>query len=282
MTARRIDANGLSHFVRDDGPETAPAIVLLHGYPDSSAMWSGFAPRLAAGGFRVIAPDLRGFGETDMPARLKDYDIETGAAPDVIAILDALGVERAHLVGHDFGAVVAWTLAIRRPDRFRTLAALSVGHPRAFMTAGAEQIGKSWYIGLHLLPGLAEAVYRLDDWRPFKRYCAGHPDIDAAAELLKRPGRLTAGLNWYRVNANPLRMIKARRSQEDAAVRIPTLGVWSTLDQFLGEAQMKNSREFIAAPWRYARIEGARHWLTHEQPERLVALLFEHWNASEP
>ncbi|HBS34311.1 MAG TPA: alpha/beta hydrolase, partial [Parvularcula sp.] len=117
MRTHRIAANGLSHFVRDCGDEAAPAAILLHGFPDSSAVFDRLTPFLTDGGYRVIAPDLRGFGETDMPARVADYDIRTGAAVDVIAILDALKIERAHLAGHDFGAPVAWVLAAQSPQR---------------------------------------------------------------------------------------------------------------------------------------------------------------------
>ena len=108
--AHRIDANGLRHFIRDSGDEDAPAAILLHGFPDSSAVWNDVTPLLVASGFRVIAPDMRGFGETDIPETLADYDIRSGAGADVIAILDHLKIERAHLVGHDFGAAVAWAL----------------------------------------------------------------------------------------------------------------------------------------------------------------------------
>jgi len=124
--AHHIEANSLTHFVRDSGGEDAPVAVLLHGFPDSSEVWNAVTPLLVAEGFRVIAPDLRGFGETEIPARLADYDIQTGATVDVIAILDHLKITRAHLVGHDFGAPVAWALAAQRPDRFISLAALSV------------------------------------------------------------------------------------------------------------------------------------------------------------
>ena len=107
----RISANGLTHFIRDSGSENAPAALLLHGFPDSSAIWDFLTPILVEKGYRIIAPDLRGFGQSDMAARKKDYDLNTGSIPDMVELMRALDVERAHLVGHDFGAPVAWGLA---------------------------------------------------------------------------------------------------------------------------------------------------------------------------
>lgn len=202
----RITANGLTHYVRDSGDENDPAAILLHGFPDSSAVWSAVTPLLTEAGFRVISPDLRGFGETGMGVRVEDYDIRTGAAPDILAILDALNIPRAHIVGHDFGAPVAWLLAAQHADRFLSLAALSVGHMRAYMEAGAEQKRRSLYILFHQFRGLCEATYRMNDWSLLRRHWSAHGDIEEAIRLLSRPGRLTAGLNWYRANAGFDRM----------------------------------------------------------------------------
>lgn len=277
----RIEANGLRHGVWDSGPADGPAAILLHGFPDSHAVWDRATPTLARAGYRVIAPDLRGFGETDMAARVEDYAIETGAAPDVLSILDALGVDRAHLVGHDFGAPVAWALAATMPHRFRTLTALSVGHPKAYLAAGAEQKIRSLYIVYHQFQGLCEATYRAGDWALLRRQWSAHGDVEAAIALLARPGRLTAGLNWYRANISLARMMTGRLFAAGAGrVAIPTLGVWSSRERYLVEGQMTDSGRYVDAPWTYARVEGASHWIPYDAPDELAALLLRHWNAA--
>lgn len=279
----RIVANGLTHFIRDTGESGAPAAILLHGFPDSSAVWDRLTPYLVAGGYRVIAPDLRGFGDTDMAPRVADYDIETGAAIDVIAILDALAVSRAHLVGHDFGAPVAWMLAAQKPARFQSLAALSVGHMRAFLAAGAEQKRRSFYILVHQLRGVCEWLYRRRDWALLRRHWDSTRDLEATIRLLSRPGRLTAGLNWYRANISIARMLAPPKegSRGPERVALPTLGVWSGGENYLVEEQMVRSGDYVDGPWTYARIEKASHWLQEDAPEELSTLLLGHWRAAE-
>lgn len=281
--SHRISANGLTHFVRDSGDEASPAALLLHGFPDSSSVWNAVTPLLVAGGYRVIAPDMRGFGETDIPARLADYDIETGAAVDVVAIMDRLNIARAHLVGHDFGAPVAWSLAAKKPDRFISLSALSVGHTRAYLAAGAEQKRRSFYILVHQLRSVCEWLYRRNDWALLRRHWDQNRQIDETIALLSRPGRLTAGLNWYRANVSFKRMFfpPAEGSFGEERVKIPTLGVWSSEEKYLVEAQMTGSADYVDASWTYARIDGASHWLQVDATDRLAALLLGHWRVSQ-
>lgn len=283
LRTHRITANGITHFVRDTGDEAASPAILLHGFPDSSAVWERLTPHLAAAGYRVIAPDMRGFGESDMARRVADYDIRTGAARDVVAILDALGLPRAHLVGHDFGAPVAWMLAAQEAARFRSLAALSVGHMRAFLSAGAEQKRRSLYILVHQLRGICEYLYRRDDWALLRRHWDGARDPEATIRLLSRPGRLTAGLNWYRANVSLARMIFPPKEGAfgEERVRIPTLGVWSAGEKYLVEEQMQASSAYVDAAWTYARIENASHWMQEDAPEELAKLLLGHWQAAQ-
>jgi pimeloyl-ACP methyl ester carboxylesterase len=283
VRTHRIAANGLTHFVRDSGGEAAPAAILLHGFPDSSAVWDRLTPFLVDAGYRVIAPDLRGFGETDMAPHVADYDIRTGAAVDVIAILDALKIDRAHLVGHDFGAPVAWVLAAQSPQRFYSLSALSVGHMRAFLTAGAEQKRRSFYILVHQLRGVCEWLYRRDDWALLRSHWKGARDPEETIRLLSRPGRLTAGLNWYRANASLARMLSPPKpgAMGEERVPIPTLGVWSAGEKYLVEAQMVRSGDYVDSVWTYARLENASHWMQEDAPEALSKLLLGHWRSAE-
>ncbi len=278
-TTHRIQANGLTHFVCDSGDEAAPTAILLHGFPDTSDIWTAMTPMLVAAGFRVIAPDLRGFGESDIAARKADYEINAGAIPDILKIMDVLNISRAHVVGHDFGAPVAWSLAAQYPERFTTLAALSVGHPRAYLRAGSQQLKMSWYIVFHQLRGVCEATYRYKNWMFLRRHWAAHPDIETAITNLKRLGRLTAGLNWYRANLSIARMLRPPKwgAFGEETVRIPTLGLWSDGEKYLTERQMKLSKDYVEAPWRYQRIDGASHWIPGDRPQQCAKMLIDHW-----
>ena len=279
--AHRIESNGLTHFVRDTGEEGAPVALMLHGFPDSSALWDKVTPFLIDAGFRVIAPDLRGFGETDIAPDHDAYDIYSDIIPDALDILRVLNIERAHVVGHDFGAPVAWGLAANQPEIFKSLTAISVGHVRAYLKAGPQQYAMSWYILMHQMKGVCEALYRFNDWALFRRHWSSHGDAQAAINLLSRPGRLTAGLDWYRVNISLGRMLRPPPPGTfgEEAVRIPTLGIWSDGEKYLSERQMILSKDYVEAPWRYARIDGASHWIPYEKPEELAAELIRHWRA---
>jgi len=274
-----ISANGLNHYVRDSGREDAPVALLLHGFPDTSDIWASVTPPLIAAGFRVIAPDLRGFGRTGMAARKADYEINAGAIPDMLEILRVMNITRAHIVGHDFGAPVAWGLAARHPEIFKTLTAISVGHIRAYLKAGPEQLRMSWYIVFHQLRGVCEYCYRVNDWALLRKHWALHGDIDQAIDYLSRPRRLSAGLNWYRANISLARMIRPPPFGHfgEEVVRIPTLGLWSEGEKYLTEKQMVLSQNYVEAPWAYHRINDASHWIPYDQPAKLAALLIDHW-----
>ncbi len=246
-------------------------VVLLHGFPDSSYLWRRQLPALVGAGLRVIAPDLRGFGESDRPAEVHDYALSRSVL-DVLAVLDALEVERAHVVGHDFGAVVAWLVAVSAPERVERLVAMSVGHPNALRERTIEQREKSWYQLLFQFEA-AERLLVRDDWKLLREVLRGAGDLDRYLADLSRPGALTAGLNWYRANLAPARELEERPPVP--AVAAPTLGLWSSGDRYLAEDGIVRSADHVSGPWRYERIEGASHWLQLDQPEQVNALLVE-------
>jgi pimeloyl-ACP methyl ester carboxylesterase len=247
-------------------------VLLLHGFPDSSHLWRHQVAALTDAGFRVIAPDLRGFGRSDKPQAVQDYALPI-LLGDVTGIMDRLGVECTHVVGHDWGAALAWMLAALFPDRVHRLVALSVGHPAVFATLPIEQREKSWYMLLFQFQGIAEQMLRADDWKLLRELLRGQGDFDRYVEDLDRPGALTAALNWYRANVAP--QAEAPAFADLPRVQAPTLGVWSTGDHHLIEAGMIRSAEQVAGPWRYERIEGAGHWIPVDAPDRLNGLLRE-------
>ncbi len=266
----RVTGDGTSLAVLDEG-EGQP-VLLLHGFPDSTRVWRHQIPALVAAGTRVIAPDLRGFGESDKPEAVEEYAIARSVA-DVVALLDGLRIERTHVVGHDWGAAVAWALAATVPARVERLVAMSVGHPNTTRMHSIEQREKGWYQLLFQFTGVAEELLRRDDWKLLREILAGAGDLTAALQDLSRPGALTATLNWYRANLAP--HLELEPGPPLPPVAAPVLGLWSTGDRYLTEERMVRSAEHVTGPWRYARIEGASHWMQLDAPQHVNDLLLE-------
>ncbi len=246
-------------------------VILLHGFPDSGRLWRHQIAPLADAGFRVIVPDMRGYGASGKPTEADAYNILYLVA-DVGAVLDEVGVERAHVVGHDWGAAVAWALAAVAPDRVDHLVALSVGHPLSFRAGGYEQMEKSWYMLLFQFPGVAEQWLSNNGWANFRDW-AGHPDADAVIAELEVNASLTPGLNWYRANIPPESYISPPVSLP--LIPAPTMGIWSSGDTALTEGQMVGSASHVSGPWRYERLEGAGHWMQLEAPADINRLLLD-------
>jgi pimeloyl-ACP methyl ester carboxylesterase len=260
-----VDGVGIEYEVTGEGPP----VILLHGFPDSGRVWRHQVRALSEAGFSVIVPDLRGYGRSDKPADPEAYSMRL-LVGDVLAVLSDAGAERAHVVGHDWGAAVAWVLAAYARDRVDRLVALSVGHPATMRARGYEQHQKSWYMLLFLFPGVAEEWLTADDWAEFRRW-GGHPDGEQVIRDLEANGSLTPGLNYYRANIDPRSF--ARPRAQLPPIEAPTMGVWSSNDIALTEAQMVNSSEGVAGPWRYERVDGVGHWLQLEAPDAVNRLL---------
>jgi pimeloyl-ACP methyl ester carboxylesterase len=273
-TPLRIDIGDVALHVRDSGEGTP--VVLLHGWPDTGDLWDHQSHVLTAAGYRTIVPDLRGFGASSKPTDVAAYatPVQVG---DVVGILDALGVDRAHVVGHDWGAGIAWLTAAFAPDRVASITALSVGHPASFGSAGWRQRQLSWYMLLFQFRGIAEQWLSADGFRNLREWSA-HPQIDAVIQRLSEPGALTASLGIYRANLPPESLVAP--PPELPRVTAPAMGVWSSRDLALTEENMTNSAKFVAGPWRYERIEGAGHWMQLDAPDEVDALLLDFLSGS--
>jgi pimeloyl-ACP methyl ester carboxylesterase len=245
--------------------------VLIHGFPDTGRLWRHQVPALAEAGFKVIVPDLRGYGRSDKPAQVEAYAMRAIVA-DVVAVMSDAGASRAHVVGHDWGAAVAWALAAFTPDHVDHLAVLSVGHPATSRAGGFEQHQKSWYMLLFLFPGVAEDWLSADGWANFRAW-SGHPDADATIGELEANSSLTPGLNYYRANIPPEAWLRQGRSLPPVAA--PTMGVWSTGDIALTERQMTDSAQNVTGPWRYERLDGPGHWMQLDAPDQVNGLLLD-------
>jgi pimeloyl-ACP methyl ester carboxylesterase len=240
----------------------------LHGFPDSGRLWRNQVPALADAGFRVIVPDLRGYGQSDKPTEVQAYSLLL-LARDVLAVVDDAGEERVHVVGHDWGAVISWLLASAQPDRVDHLVVMSVGHPSTFR-ATYTQMEKSWYMLLFQFPDIAEQWLAGNNWANFRSW-AHHPDADAVISELETNGSLTPGLNYYRANVPPASWLGPPVGLPP--VPAPTMGIWSTGDIALTERQMTDSAKSVVGPWKYERLEGPGHWMQLDDPPAVNRLL---------
>ena len=271
---QKIQTNGvaLNTLIKGEGKP----VLLVHGFPDDHTIWENQVDELVEAGFQVIAPDMRGCGESGITSNLNDYAVESLAA-DLAGLLDALGIEKVYLAGHDWGASICWMFSILRPERVIKYAALSVGHPlelySIFKSPPSQKL-RSWYMLVFQLTGFTEKLMTVNDWAVFRFAFAMPMYEDEIIKRLSRPGRLTASLNYYRANKH---LFVAR---DMPRVRVPVMGIYSTGDRYLLESQMTKSADYMDAPWRYERIEGASHWLQVEAADRINALLSDYFTAA--
>lgn len=273
----RIAVGELTFDARVAGPEDGPLVLLLHGFPQSSFEWREQMPVLADLGFRVVAPDQRGYSPGARPAGVEPYVIPE-LVSDVTGIADALGADRFHLVGHDWGAAVAWFTALTNPERVESLVAVSVPHPQAFQQALAhpngEQARMSGYMELFRSED-AERQLLANDAAGLRLIYSGGELPDEAirhyVDLLGTPDALGAALNWYRAMNLPY------TPGPLTPIRMPTLFVWSTGDTALGRTGAELTSDFVHGPYRFEVIEGVSHWVPEQAAERLNALLREHF-----
>jgi pimeloyl-ACP methyl ester carboxylesterase len=267
--------------VIDEGPAEGPVVVLLHGFPQFNNSWSKVIPRLTAQGYRCLAPNQRGYSRGARPTRRRDYRIPD-LVDDVAALIDASDATRVHLVGHDWGAVVAWGLAAIYPDRLATVSPVSVPHPTAFLRAlvSSRQALDSYYMYAFQLPWLPERFLlggsgKAD--RLAKALRSGGQSATAAdrdARAMAEPGVLTAALNWYR--AIPLSDIRST-----GKITVPTLYVWSDRDVALAEKAARNTGRYVSGEYRFETLRGVSHWIPDQEPDVLADLLLD-WFAAHP
>ena len=263
--------DGLVFDVVDEGPVDGDVVVLLHGFPERSSCWREVAPILHAQGFRTLAPDQRGYSPGARPPRRRDYRISrlTG---DVVALIDLVGGP-VHVVGHDWGALVGWDLATRRPDLVRSLTAVSVPHPRAFVRAlfSSNQALRSWYMLFFQLPALPELAARRAGGRFDQLLREGGMSADEVARFrceVVDQGALRGALNWYRA------MFHLDRSTPTGRVTVPTTHVWSTDDSALTRRGAELTRRQVSGPYRFEVLVGT-HWIPTQEPARLARLILE-------
>jgi pimeloyl-ACP methyl ester carboxylesterase len=260
--------------VTDGGPPDGEPVVLLHGFPQDRTAWDRVAPALHSAGLRTLAPDQRGYSPGARPVGRAHYRVRE-CADDVLALLDAAGVESAHVVGHDWGGVVAWALGAWHPDRLRTLTSLSTPHPAAMQQAvlRSDQGLRSWYMGFFQLPFVPESLLLAGGGAALRRTLrrGGLPEkkVDHYVARMREPDALSAALNWYRA-------LPWSGRDRVGTVRVPTLHVWSTGDAFLGRAATEASARFVEAPYRLEVLDDVPHWIPELAAERTAELVTAH------
>lgn len=274
----RLRANGLSFHAALAGPTEGPLVVLLHGFPEFWYGWRHQIGPLAAAGFRVLAPDQRGYNLSDKPEGIAAYALDR-LAEDIAGLATAVGRKRFAVVGHDWGGVVAWHLARRFPDRVERAAVLNAPDPATmdrFARSRPRQLARSWYVAFFQLPALPEAVLRAGGfaWLRQALRASSRPGTFTDADLARyraaweQPGALTAMLNWYRA----LRL----RPRVGAAgpVEPPVRVIWGDGDRFL-ERELADLGAAGCARGQALHLPEATHWIQHEEPERVNRLLIE-------
>ncbi|MER2599731.1 MAG: alpha/beta hydrolase [Caldilineales bacterium] len=274
-----IATNGITLHVALAGPADGPPVVLLHGFPEYWGGWQRQIPALAAAGYRVIVPDQRGYNLSSKPRGVAAYRI-THLMDDVIGLLDALGYRQVALVGHDWGAAVAWWVAGMHPDRLSKLAILNVPHTAVMFRAllhSWRQLRRSWYMFFFQLPRVPESSLAANNWRNAVRTLKGSTrrgtwtpeQIGGYRGAWSQAGAITAMLNWYRA---------ALRGQGKLAslgrIRVPTLMIWGAQDIALGRELAQPSIE-LCDTGRLVFLEEAGHFVQHEEPEQVNTLLLD-------
>lgn len=272
----RTDVGDLTFDVRVDGPEDGRPVLLLHGFPETSASWAAVSPLLAQAGLRTYAPDQLGYSPGARPGEVEAYSAQN-LAQVTADLMTALEIPVADVVGHDWGANVAWTLAAWHTDRVRSLTAVSVPHPAAYTVAyrtDPEQKERSGYIRLFWQAGKAEEVLLEDDARRLRRMltggdqASGIPDeaIEEYVSVLSAPGALTAALNWYRSMSSDTRV---------DPIEVPTTFVWSDGDAAIGRTAAEACANYVTGDYRFVELKGITHWIPEQAPEQLARAILD-------
>jgi epoxide hydrolase 4 len=279
ITTRTIKANGFA-FAVDEAGQGDRLALCLHGFPESRFSWRAQMPVLAGLGYRVWAPDLRGYGETEpKPQDVDSYRMER-LLEDVAALIDVAGAREVMLVAHDWGAAVAWTFAARKVRPLSRLVIMNVPHPAVFaqvLRRSPKQMLRSWYMAFFQIPGLPERMLLANDARAIRRAFSGmakdksrFPDavLDRYSADAQRPGALTGMINWYRAAARHPDFMR----DPWAKIEIPTLVIWGEADAALGLETLEGTEAFVA-DLQIKRLPGVSHWVQQEAPEAVNRLL---------
>lgn len=281
-----VEANGLRFHCVTAGE--GPLVMLLHGFPEFWYSWRHQIPALAAAGFMVVAPDLRGYNDSDKPDGIEAYRM-TNLVEDVAGLCRAFGREQAVIVGHDWGGAVAYAFAMAKADMTRALVVLNCPHPADFSQAlmggkSLEQMKKSWYMFFFQLPEIPEQLLAAENFRLLKAFAYSQArrgtfsakDLRAYAEAFSKPGALTGGINWYRAmlrRPTHASGVGTRPARLFPPISARTLVIWGERDHFLGKELTRGMKRHFTGKFSICYLPGVSHWVQQEVPGRVNALL---------
>ncbi len=274
-----VETNGITLHVAQAGPIAGPLVILLHGFPEFWYSWRHQIGYFAEAGYRVWAPDQRGYNTSDKPQGVSAYNLDL-LAKDVIGLIDAAGVERAYLVGHDWGAAVARWVASKYPERLERLVILNVPHPSVMwrmIWRNPAQMLRSWYVAFVQIPRLPEALARVNNWQALVRALrsSSRPgtfsddDLESYRQAWSQPGAFTAMLNWYRAILR-----QPPKPSRNSRIAVPTLMIWGVHDVAL-ERELAQPSIDLCERGQLVFFEDATHWVQHEEPARVNQLIGE-------
>ena len=278
-STREIWATGLRFSCREAGAQDGEPVILLHGFPETSHMWTGLMPDLAAAGYRCLAPDQRGYSDGARPEGEEHYGYEQ-LSDDVIALADAWGAQRFHLIGHDWGSIVGWAVVDRFPERIASWTAMSVPHARAFALGvrdDPEQEGYRNILKAFMAVGLMEQALPANDFAVLRAAWSSSSaeEVDDYIRVLGRPGAITAALNWYRRSVAHARSLDEDGPVKFGSVATPTLLLWGRNDENIRRYCVSLARDYMTGPYEVVELD-AGHWLAQERPSEVREALLEH------
>jgi pimeloyl-ACP methyl ester carboxylesterase len=279
MESVYYETNGIRLHTVQAGPEGGHLLILLHGFPEFWRSWTRQIEPLATAGYYVLVPDQRGYNLSDKPQDLSAYNLDE-LSKDIVGLIQAAGRQKAVVVGHDWGGIVAWWLGIHYPETLEYLVVLNAPHPgvmRQTLTSSLDQVCRSNYAFFFQLPWIPEAVSRNNDWMLLEKtlYETSQPgtfsaqDFEYYRQAWWRKGAFTAMLNWYRANVRYLAGLP-----KDARVSIPTLLIWGTQDFALSQQMARPSID-MCDHGRLDLLNEATHWVQHEEAEQVNQLIIE-------
>ncbi len=277
------EANGMIFRGRTAGLDnlSGEPVIFLHGFPETSIMWANLMAKLADEGYRCFAPDQRGYSPGARPEKVERYAYRE-LASDVVALADALGFQRFHMVGHDWGSAIGWIMLYLYPNRVQSWTAMSVPHMDAFKSAIADdpdQRKRSQYMILFMMPDEPEKVLTADNSKVLRDLWSAMPEKQQEEYLtvFSQPMALTAALNWYR--ANPALLKQGDQAITFGPVSHPTLLIWGNQDLAVGRVAVEQTRQYMKGQFRLIELN-AGHWLIQEEPERVHDEILRHLQSS--
>jgi pimeloyl-ACP methyl ester carboxylesterase len=263
--------HGLTFDVTDSGPPDGRVVIPLHGFPEDRHCWDRLTPSLVDAGYRVLAPDQRGYSPGARPAGRRAYTMDK-LSDDVLALGDAAGADQFDVIGHDWGGGVAWDLAARYPDRVRSVTVLSTPHPQAMLASmtRSTQLLHSWYMIFFQIPWLPERIISARGGRLMAQGLERDGlDPESAARYASRSSELTEPIGWYRA-------LPFSARERVGPVTVPTLYIWSDGDRYLVRKAALLTERYVTGPYRFVELAGQRHWLPAAAADQVAPPLLDH------